>query len=516
MDGVDKRKICQNCGRGRKEHPTPFGANCTLTPLSETERLAVIEAYKDTQQEQTDNPRSGKEQTGEHSSEYQKQIETLLKENEKLEAQRKQTLDAIVVEERVRKENQSLKYIAELQAKLNATKASLEDEQAKLINLRTENAIPVSESVPSESPSVTQPVITMAAPPAASGVTPVYTSTSGVMAPGVASTLPGLTSIPGVHRTPALGQSPVVAPALAPRPPPGFSALAKTSDAGMAGVYSPTVTSPVVLDPSMQVYAAALAAGTGSGTESPVVDQPLGSTALQLIKDNPLLAAACGLKEDRAAADGKWVAENFVFKVLKDKDKPNYTEFINGAFRMLQRRVKENKAIDSFIDYYEAISGFAVLYKWPAVLELHESLSKNAEIGSRALTDPINFSDAYAFLHARSMLPDRQSDYGDGRPARREGARMHRRRDRQPADFEPDSDDMRPRYHHRGRICIMYNTQAEGCYYGATCKYKHACGICAERGVTNYHSALVCHLTRSNALPNNGQAGAGHAPSGGQ
>ena len=513
MEGVDKRKVCQNCGRGRKDHPTPFGANCTLPPLSDSERQAVINALQD-KEESVEPHTSGAEGSGATGidSEYQAKIQDLLKEQEKLELQRKQTLDAINIEEKVRKEKQAEKYIAELQAKLDATKATLEDEQAKLINLRSENQLPAS--APNLAPIVTQPgpQVTMAAPPAASGVDPVYTVADSI-APGVAASVPGLTStIPGVHRAPVTNQAPVVAHVAAPRPPPGFSMIANPSD---SPVFSPTITSPGILDPSLQVYANALASSCGATAGSvpaPAAEnQALGATALQLIKDNPLLAAACGMKEDRAAADGKWVAENFVFKVLKDKDKPNYAEFINGAFRMLQRRIKEKKSVDNFINYYEALSGFAVLYKWPAVLELHESLSKNAEIGSRMLTDPINFSDAYAFLHARSMLPDRQSDY-DSRVSRREGGRMHRRRDRGPSDFDSESDDRRPLFHHRAnRICIMFNTKSDGCYYGKECKYMHACALCAERNVTAYHSALVCRLTGSGAQLNNAPAGASHA-----
>ena len=495
---VDNKKICSVCGRGKSGHKTPFGKNCDLPPLEPEERERVRKQIMGEIEEDTGSggsgSTSGQDSDYEDSVNYEHEVEKLLEEKKALERQKQLSQKALDGQKKLVEKQKYLKQMEKIKLEMEQLKLGIEANQAEFIALKSLTPTPevAPDNQPAATPAFGNPAVNRK-PPAAPAVQPVP--------------IPGLTSLPG--------QSPIGATAL---PSPGLP------------VPSPYLAA--MLDPSMQVYVAALAqqkvqpgvAQPGVVKQSVIPDDGedevvpgLGATALQLINANPLLAAACGAKGTAKASDeGKWVAENFVLKSLKDKDKPNYFEFINGAFRMSKKRCKENKPCSKFIDYYEMLSGFAMMYKWPAVFDLHETLSKQSENQERELTDPVNFTDAYAFLNARAMLPDdRVSD--EPRLSRRERARANCRAAGDGDMFRSESEDSRvtrPKVTARGRLCMQFNCHPLGCSYGSQCKFMHACTICEGNGITAFHAAIHCvsRAMGSSVQPcNNGPIGGGGA-----
>ena len=90
---VDHRKNGLKCGRERKSYESPFGKNCTLTPLSDPEKAKVVSQLE-------------LEEKQEQEKHYE-QVKLLLKQKADLEAYARKTREAI--------EGEGLVVVSELQ-----------------------------------------------------------------------------------------------------------------------------------------------------------------------------------------------------------------------------------------------------------------------------------------------------------------------------------------------------------------------------------------------------------------
>ena len=499
-----KVQVCGKCGRGRKGHALPFGAkNCKLSILSSEEKAEELKRLTEEITKSGDIAEiieeeniEGEKDSGEPSDKSKSAMDKvderkklLLEKKAQLEKQKRDSEEVI---KKQREELQARKELDDLEALIEQLTADVEGNQAIMINLQTEidnpsvpkaapATVPVSQQSVSQDVQPNQPVQTFAQPV---GQQPVV---------GQPSVVPGVQ--PGKPGQPA-ADSLLMPPPRTPVSVPLNSAQ------------------PSILDPSMHVYAQAAAADMGTGARP----KALGHTAEQLLRDNPQLAAACGLKrQDQQAkpyTDGKSTAEQFTFKQqLKDTDKymPSYYDFMQGALKMMYLRVtKDHLPVDEHLKYYETLAGFACQYKWWAVFKLHCQLSYEVELGTRRWGSYIDYKEAMRYLCQESQVPPKQEKRGAFRE-RSGSLRDVRGSDEFGGDFRDRRSVERSRSESslsgRPKLCNQFNDEVFGCNFGGACQFRHECKACAQRGVTAKHPALYC----SQSVSGQSTAGGGAA-----
>ena len=180
---VDHRKICSKCGRARKGHESPFGKNCTLTPLSEAEKAKVVSQLEAEEKQEQEN--------------HDEQVRLLLKQKAELEAQAKKTREAIEEEELLAAELQKEEEIKAIKEEMERLRIALEDEQAKLVNLKTKNdekrsGIEPKTPEPTPVPTTTVPAAPPAANPVLDPAMQIYAQAAAVPTAGATGSAGGL------------------------------------------------------------------------------------------------------------------------------------------------------------------------------------------------------------------------------------------------------------------------------------------------------------------------------------
>ena len=504
MSAANNRKVCSVCGRARSKHDPPFGKNCKLVPLSEDEKLRVLEQIEKAERDEQEKLKNLEE------SELDKQLAELQAKKAQVEADEKKQQELLKTQEESLRKKQKAEELVRLQQEMNMVLSRVEDVQARLVIVSSElDKSPESEPVsaasattPAPAPVATLPVTTTAIP-----VVPAATLPAGVPAsPAQLMPPPATTAVPVARAPPGF-----------PQQPPSTVSVNPLTGA---------------LDPSMQIYANALAAqaqaqtAVPTGTDNAANNGALGATALQLMQENPYLAAAAGIQQlhlQKKRDEGKLIAENFVNKGMKDRDKLTYKEFIHGALKMIMRRVKyENKPVLDLLVYYERLANFACQFPWPAVLDYHEYMTNEVVEERKSWATPVEFEDAVGLLTGDKGFKrpagsdgdrsrDRRPHGGGGRyrPASVSGGERHNDgyRDRGYRSMSADGD--RP-------ICKKYNGEMTGCDFGKRCQYRHECSDCENRGVVACHPALWCpwakvgvtaHVAQAPPTGHGGQAG---------
>ena len=519
MPSKVKVQVCGHCGRGRKGHAMPFGAKrCKLQPLEPSERAIELKRLTD---EVTDNGDIAEivEDTGDD-----KDRETEITETESIAEKKKKLLEQKALlekqkkdsEEVIRKQREQLKErqeLEELEAMIHQLSNIVEGNQATIINLQTELDNPIApKAVPGPvSNNQPQPQSQSLNVPAAvvPGVQPVTVPGVQPYVPGVQPVVPGASSsiqpvVPGL--CPGVSDAQLM-------PPPAPRAAAS----GQASL----------LDPAMQVYAQAAAADLNHGVARPKAP---GHTAEFLLRENPHLAAACGIKRHDQPAkrytDGKSTAEQFTFKQqLKnnERDRPTYYDFVQGAFKMLYLRLtKDHLPVDQHLKYYETIAGFACQYKWWAVFNLHcQLVYEITELGTRQWGDYIDYTEAMRYLNQEAHIPEKQNFDGKRKPFRDRFGSMRDLRNGN--EYANDSQNVRGLERSRsesslnvksGKLCYQFNNEVHGCSFGGACSYRHDCTYCDRMGVTGAavkHPAMYCSAQGQRSS----QAGASAAGGGG-
>ena len=494
-----RKKVCSTCGRKRKDHPTPFGQKCTLTPLSDAEKEKVL---KEVEAEETGG--NGKPNNlPSNEQDIESQLEAIRLESQRVEQARKDAAEKIRLQEAALSVKNKQEELLKAQEYLASLKLGLEGDQRRIIELDASINSPLpSASVPPVSES--SPAVHSSAP--ATVTTPV--SGLPVISPVTAAPSPGV----------PLGQQPAVNPytqaALNTTPTPTYTMPPTSQRDGPFVRPAPPPPLPAnylaYLDPAQQVYARASVSQYGV---QPAVAQPRppGATAARLLQDNPGLAAAAGgwpgipadvpvpgvdsnadgKKNPGPQTHGKSVAENFIYKAAaKEKDRPTFYEFIHGALRLIKYRVKHDKesAIEH-ITYYERLCNLACQYRWHAVFDLHTYWSNEVEEERASWdeeipgTDIARYCHGYAQVHAPSSVVD-----GESRKHRKDSVRNRNRDNIDRSDRSGSSSDSGI----KDGLCRRFNKEPGGCRFGADCKFFHRCSECDARGEREVHPAIWC------------------------
>ena len=499
MSTANNRKVCQVCGRSRRTHPRPFGKECKLTPLSPEERQRVLDQIEDDSEvidtDTEDEPQAETVKDSETDDERRdRELQELAEKMKKLtELAEKTNKDVVEKEKEVARKNHD-KRVREMKEEMERLTAVVEAGQRRLIEL--------SSQLDNEQPST---------PGGAPASTPKALATPGVGLPGVTPTPPG--------------SQPQYGP---PRPPPGLPPL------GAAG-QAPLLPGNI-LDPAYQVYAQALqnAAAQYGVKPSPAPvpaaamaqDPGAGATAMQLIQDNPLLAMACGLQgQGVSKSEGKTTAEQYCIRE-RDRDKMNYYDFIHGALKLMLKKLRdEKKPILDYLIYYERLAGFALQFKFSAILRYHKFISDEVAEGNKTWQEPAINEDTIRFftgeeIAVRPSRPrERESVSAEGATGGTGSAGKPFKDSFRQSNRGSGSRDGRKK---EGLICRFFNYDFRGCPYGDYCQFDHYCDFCKSLGRLLEHRAIDCQ-PRANVFqgPNlhpanqggpqagNGKAGAG-------
>ena len=465
---MGKMQVCSKCGRPRKGHPLPMGKNCKQEPLTPAQKAEVL---KGVQQEDIEVISEDLSAPPEGVEDIQAEIERMRLEKERMQ---KQAKDA---EQEVKRaqEEELVKQWQKMKEEMNQMMNVLEAQQANLVNIRS-RVMELDNSPQSQNPQVT---------PAGPGQQPPATVTATTPAnPSVFSPAPS--AVPGLS-TPS---APVFKVPTHPAP-----------------------RTPVApLDPSLQVYAGALAGHPAVSPAPSALGQPHGASPAKILAENPQLAAACGITaaSSTESAPGKCLAEQFIYKShSKDKDRPSYYDFIHGALRMMKTKLIQNHLpIDDFLVYYEYIACLATQYRWHAVYDVHTAHVADIEDKMKKWSDPVDSHLKDKYCNAGAALPEpRQSRHDVPRAA------GHRR------DMPRDSVDRESFRGHRAMsagaqyrpTCDLFNRDPYSCTFNP-CKYRHECSVCEERGVKAFHAKAFCE----SANPFRGQSHNSHLGQSGQ
>ena len=512
MEGINK-KVCSTCGRKRKDHPTPFGKNCVLVPLTQDEREQVLREVQ--ADDQGGSGSNSKSPIPDDEQEIDKQLAAIRAESLKLEASRKEAAEKIRLQEAAlsvkRKQDELLKaqeYLASLKLGLETDQRRLIELDAGLNSTSPGVTLPAMDPVPGVVPPSTLPVSTTAVhtpalPATATGHQTPLARPPVTLAQGIGQVLPvnlqpqqlvysqaPLQATPSPTYTVPASVSQRDGPFVIPAPPPPISANHRQA----------------FLDPAQQVYAQA---SVGQYGVQPAVAQPRppGATAARLMQENPGLAAAAGCYAGAPAlaaepnppggqTSGKSVAENFIYKaVAKEKDRPTFYEFIHGALRLIKYRIKyDKKSALEHIIYYERLCNLACQYRWHAVFDLHTYWSNEVEEERASWDEEIPGTDIARYCHGYDQVRAPQSDEPESRKNRKNSVR-NRSRDNVDRADRSSSDGGQI----REGLCRRYNKDPAGCRFGGNCQFHHRCSECDARGLKEVHPAMWCHKSSDGA-----------------
>ena len=167
------------CGRARKGHESPFGKNCELTPLEPEEREQVI-AQLEAEEKEADRK-------------YDEQMKDFMKKKAELEEQARKTKELLEEQELIAKARERKEAMEKMQQELDRMRAALEDDQARLINLKTRNE--EKERTPVAEPPDPRPVVPVV--PAAPAPAPVVLDPALQIYAQAAAAQPAQQSLPG-------------------------------------------------------------------------------------------------------------------------------------------------------------------------------------------------------------------------------------------------------------------------------------------------------------------------------
>ena len=537
-----KVQVCSKCGRARKGHPLPMGAKCKQTPLSVEERKKVVEGVDQQDIEEIVDD----DLVPETPEALRAELDRMRREKEALKKQQEDVQKGLKAAE----EQELLNEWKQMKEEITQMHQLVEGQQAKLINMQTklqefenqdknrdkdnkasnETENPQSTGHTPQTTTVTQTMPVIQLP----GQTPAYYGLAGqpqavpgqqygtfgqplVYPPGLAPVAPGQASIPRA----VPGVSPVLPGQVQPVPGARAAVTAGQQPVFMVPVSPAPRTPSTPMDPSLQVYARALAGqySQPTSTQAAPTGAAVASTEQsQVFNDFPQLAAACGIPTIQSDDQGKCLAEQYIYKPqYKTVDRPNYYEFIHGALRMMKTRLtQDHLPIDDFLTYYEYIACLATQYRWHSVYDVHASHVAEIENKRKKWSDPVETNLKEKYCNAGSHLPDKEQ-----RPTRRDiprGSRDHKRGGG-PGDRYQESD-----YYQKSRsasasmgwkpTCDLFNRNPYSCTFDP-CRYRHECSECEVRGVKAPHSKAFCesaytfNKSSSQSGQNNGQAGGG-------